>query len=238
MTLKDAQKQVDDWVKQFKIEYFAPLEQMVCLSEEVGELARELNHRFGPKKKKKAEDTKEVADELADIIFDVCCIANKHGIDLDEAFKRNMDKFYGRDKERYEKKSALIHKIIAVVINNNKFLMVRKSGKDIWTSLGGKIEAGETEEQCLLREIKEELNCNAVIIKKLGDFEEEAVFDDATVRLSAYLADLQGIPQISDSELEEFRFIDKTYKEQGIKFPSAIEKQVIPSCIKEGLLKW
>ena len=104
MTLKDVQKEVDDWVKQFKIEYFAPLEQMACLSEEVGELARELNHRFVSKKKKKAEDTKEVADELADIVFDVCCIANRQGIDLDEAFKRNMDKFYGRDKERYEKK--------------------------------------------------------------------------------------------------------------------------------------
>jgi len=237
MTLKEIQKEVDDWVKQFKIEYFAPLEQMACLSEEVGELARELNHRFGSKKKKRAEDTKEIADELADIVFDVCCIANKHGIDLDEAFKRNMDKFYGRDKERYEKK-ALIHKIIAVVISDNKFLMVRKAGKDIWTSLGGKIEPGETEEQCLLREIKEELNCNATIIKKLGDFEEKAVFDDAVVKLSAYLTDLQGNPQISDEELEEFRFIDKNYGLQGIKFPSAIEKQVIPSCIKEGLLKW
>ena len=104
MTLKDTQKQVDDWVKQFKIEYFHPIEQMACLSEEVGELARELNHRHGPKKKKPIEDTKEVADEMADILFVLCCIANSQGIDLEEAFSRTMNKLYGRDKDRFEKK--------------------------------------------------------------------------------------------------------------------------------------
>ena len=104
MSLKDAQKQVDEWVQQFKIEYFPPLEQLACLSEEVGEVARELNHRFGAKKKKKEEDTKEIADELADVLFVVCCMANKHKIDLEDAFQRNMDKLYGRDKDRFEKK--------------------------------------------------------------------------------------------------------------------------------------
>jgi len=132
----------------------------------------------------------------------------------------------------------LIHKIASVVITDDKFLVVRKAGKDIWTSLGGKIEAGETEEQCLLREIKEEFGCGAAIIKKLGDFEDKAVFDDAIIRLSFYLTDLHGTPRISDDELEEFKFVGKDYKSEGIKLSPTLEKQVIPLCIKEGLLNW
>jgi NTP pyrophosphatase (non-canonical NTP hydrolase) len=104
MTLKDIQKQVDDWTQQFKIPYWQPLETMTRLTEETGELAREINHRWGPKKKKSTEDTKDLADEMGDIIFTLCCIANPQKIDLDEAFKRAMDKCYGRDKDRYEKK--------------------------------------------------------------------------------------------------------------------------------------
>ena len=131
-----------------------------------------------------------------------------------------------------------IHKIIGVVIQDNKFLMVRKVGKDIWTSLGGKIETGETEEQCLLREIKEEFNCSAIIIKKLGDFEDKAVFDDAIVKLSAFLVELKETIKLIDPELEEYRFINKDYKEQGIRLPPSIENQILPLCIKNGLLNW
>ena len=65
----------------------------------------------------------------------------------------------------------LIHKTCAVVVKDNKILLVRKKGKDIWTGLGGRVEKGETEEECLLREIKEEINTNARIIKKIGDFD-------------------------------------------------------------------
>ena len=103
---------------------------------------------------------------------------------------------------------TLIHKIAAVVINDNKFLMVRKVGKDMWTSLGGRIEPNETEEQCLLREIKEEANCGAKIIRKLGDFEDKAVFDDATVRLSVFLVELSGDIEIIDPnpEMSDFLF--------------------------------
>jgi NTP pyrophosphatase (non-canonical NTP hydrolase) len=95
MTLKDIQKQVDDWTQQFKIPYWQPLETMTRLTEETGELAREINHRWGPKKKKATEDTKDLADEMGDIIFTLCCMANPQKIDLDEAFKRAMDKCYG-----------------------------------------------------------------------------------------------------------------------------------------------
>lgn len=133
---------------------------------------------------------------------------------------------------------SVIHKIIAIVIEDNKFLMVRKAGKDIWTSLGGKPEAGESEEEALIREIHEEVDCEATAIKKLGDFEAPAVFDDAIVKLSTYLVKLNGNPKISDDELEELRFIDKEYKQQGIKLPPSVEEQIIPFCIENKLLDW
>ncbi len=104
MTLKDIQKQVDDWVQQYKIEYFKPHEVLARLVEETGELAREINHIHGPKKKKSEEETKEMEDEMADIIFTLCCLANPKNLDLDKAFERVMNKLYTRDNERYEKK--------------------------------------------------------------------------------------------------------------------------------------
>jgi len=104
MSLKDTQKEIDDWVQQYKIGYFKPHEIITRLAEEVGELAREVNHIFGPKKKKSEEDKKEMGDEIADIIFTFGCLANSQNIDLDESFKRVMDKCYGRDKDRWEKK--------------------------------------------------------------------------------------------------------------------------------------
>lgn len=104
MSIKQSQDQVHDWVSQYKIGYFQPLEIMTRLTEETGELAREVNHRFGPKKKKPQEETKEIGDEMADIIFTLCCLANSLNIDLDESFARTMDKCYRRDKDRYEKK--------------------------------------------------------------------------------------------------------------------------------------
>jgi 8-oxo-dGTP pyrophosphatase MutT (NUDIX family) len=131
-----------------------------------------------------------------------------------------------------------IHKIIAIVIKDNKFFMVKKVGKDIWTSLGRKPENRETESEALLREIKEEVNCNSKIIRKLGDFTNKAVFDDAIIKLSAYLVELIGEPKISDPELEEFKFIPRDYKQKNIKLPPSIEEQIIPFCIEEGLLEW
>ncbi len=132
----------------------------------------------------------------------------------------------------------IIHKIAAVVIQDNKFLMVRKHGKDVWTSLGGHPEAGESEEIALLREIKEEMGCEANLVKKLGDFEAPAAHDDAVVRLSTYLVELSGKIHFNDPELAEYRFIDNDYVEKGIKLPISIEEKVLPYCIKEGLLNW
>jgi 8-oxo-dGTP diphosphatase len=109
----------------------------------------------------------------------------------------------------------IIHKIAAVVIENDSFLMVRIVGKDVWTSLGGKPERNETEEQALAREVKEELDCDCTIIRKLGDFQSKAVFDDAIIKLSTYLIELKGIPKVVDPELAEFRFIKSDYKSLG-----------------------
>jgi 8-oxo-dGTP diphosphatase len=116
--------------------------------------------------------------------------------------------------------------------------MVRKVGKDIWTSLGGHLEEGETEEQALIRETKEELGCDGRVVRKLGDFRAKAAFDDAELILSTYLMTLHGTPKITDPELAEFRFIDKSYEKSGIQLPDSIKDQVLPFCIKARLLNW
>ena len=104
MTLGDIQNQVDRWTKQFKVQYWEPHQILSRLMEETGELAREVNHLYGPKPKKPSEDTKDMADEISDILFTLCCLANSKGIDLDVAFARMMDKYNDRDSNRYEKK--------------------------------------------------------------------------------------------------------------------------------------
>ena len=98
------QKEVDDWVSQFKFPYWPPLSILAQITEETGELASELNDRYGGRVKKQGEEKKEIEDEISDIIFALICLANSHKIDLDEAWKRNMDKKYNRDSNRYEKK--------------------------------------------------------------------------------------------------------------------------------------
>ena len=102
--MKDVQKRVDDWAQTLKVPYWQPLENMARLTEEVGELARELNIRFGAKKKKSADDGGEVEAEMGDIIFTLACIANGLGLDLQRGFDSAMDKCYGRDKDLHEKK--------------------------------------------------------------------------------------------------------------------------------------
>lgn len=131
-----------------------------------------------------------------------------------------------------------IHKIAGIAVKDDAFFMVRKMGKDIWTSLGGKPEGVETEEETLQRECKEEINCSVNILRKLGDFEAKAAFDDAIVRLSTYLVDINGTPEIIDNELEECAYIPEDYKKRGVKLTEVMDNQIIPFCIKEGILKW
>lgn len=104
MSIKDAQYDVHKWVQQFKIEYFKPMEIIAQMMEEVGELAREINNRYGPRTKKSPADTADIEQELCDIMFAIICMANSHNIDLDEAWQKKIDKQYGRDKNRFELK--------------------------------------------------------------------------------------------------------------------------------------
>jgi NTP pyrophosphatase (non-canonical NTP hydrolase) len=104
VTIKDAQTRVDTWVRQFEEGYFHPLTNLARLTEEVGELAREVNHRFGEKTKKREEPEGDLAMEMADILFVLICMANREGIDLQEAFDRMMRKVETRDDSRWTKK--------------------------------------------------------------------------------------------------------------------------------------
>ena len=104
MALREAQQRVDQWISQYKEGYFPPLTNLARLSEEVGELAREINHRFGEKTKKKDEADGDLALELADILFVVICLANSQQIDLDAAFDRMMAKVTTRDADRWTRK--------------------------------------------------------------------------------------------------------------------------------------
>lgn len=101
--MKDFQDQVDNWISK-TMGYWKPHEILARLVEEVGELAREINHKFGPKKKKSSEENKEIGDEMADIIFTLICLANSQKIDLDEHFKKMIDKLNTRDKNRWTRK--------------------------------------------------------------------------------------------------------------------------------------
>lgn len=104
MTLRDSQSRVDAWVSQFEEGYFHPLTNLARLTEEVGELAREINHRYGEKTKKQDEPEGNLAMEMADIIFVLVCLANREGIDLQDAFDRMMAKVEHRDDTRWTKK--------------------------------------------------------------------------------------------------------------------------------------
>jgi NTP pyrophosphatase (non-canonical NTP hydrolase) len=105
MSFREAQNAVDQWVGQFEQGYFAPLANVARLAEEVGELAREVNHQFGPKPKKPDERSGSISMELADILFVVICMANEQHIDLDDAFAQTMVKITSRDAGRWTKKA-------------------------------------------------------------------------------------------------------------------------------------
>ncbi len=106
MSLSDAQARVDAWISQFEEGYFHPLTNLARLTEEVGELAREVNHRFGQKTKKKDEPEGDMALEMADILFVLICMANREKIDLQAAFDRMLRKVERRDVDRWTKKQS------------------------------------------------------------------------------------------------------------------------------------
>ncbi len=104
MDLREAQQQVDRYISQFREGYFPPLVNLARLTEEVGELARELNHAFGPKTKKPDEPEGDIALELADILFVLIVLSNQLEIDLQQALETTLRKYEIRDAGRWERK--------------------------------------------------------------------------------------------------------------------------------------
>ncbi|EUJ32949.1 hypothetical protein MFLO_05010 [Listeria floridensis FSL S10-1187] len=103
-TIQEMQKEVDDHISQFKEGYFSPLAMMARVTEETGELAREINHYYGEKPKKTSEGEKSLEEELGDCLFVLTCMANSLHIDMEQAHDRVMEKFKTRDKDRWTKK--------------------------------------------------------------------------------------------------------------------------------------
>lgn len=108
LTLNNVQRIVDDWIKRYGVRYFNELTNMVLLTEEVGELARLMARYYGEQSFKNKEEAKSIADEIADVLFVLICIANQTGVDLSQAFVKNLEKKTNRDSERHKNNSKLL----------------------------------------------------------------------------------------------------------------------------------
>ena len=106
MTLEEAQKTVDEWIKTYGVRYFSELTNMAVLTEEVGELARIMARTYGDQSFKAGEKT-DLVDEMADVLWVLLCLANQTGVDLTEAFRKNLEKKTNRDKERHKNNPKL-----------------------------------------------------------------------------------------------------------------------------------
>ena len=107
MTLGEAQQQVDDWIKTYGVRYFGELTNMAILTEEVGELARVIVRTYGEQSFKKSDEEANLADEMADVLWVLICLANQTGINLTEAFEKNIQKKTERDNTRHLNNSKL-----------------------------------------------------------------------------------------------------------------------------------
>lgn len=108
MEIKEAQKMVDDWIKKYGVRYFDEMTNLAVLMEEVGELARVFSRKYGEQSFKAGEDDKNMADEMADILFVLICLANQTNTNLEEAFKQNISKKTNRDKDRHQSNNKLL----------------------------------------------------------------------------------------------------------------------------------
>jgi NTP pyrophosphatase (non-canonical NTP hydrolase) len=107
ITLGEAQQQVDEWIKTYGVRYYSELTNMAVLTEEVGELARIMARTYGDQSFKKTDLKKSLPDEMADVLFVLICLANQTGVNLEEAFKKNLEKKTGRDAERHKNNPKL-----------------------------------------------------------------------------------------------------------------------------------
>jgi len=107
MTIEEAQKQVDGWINTHGVRYFNELTNMTILTEEVGELARIMSRTYGEQSFKESDKAHSLPDEMADILWVLICLANQTGVNLTEAFQKNMEKKTLRDKDRHKANSKL-----------------------------------------------------------------------------------------------------------------------------------
>ena len=107
MTLDQAQHQVDEWIKTHGVRYFSELTNMAILTEEVGEVARIMARRYGDQSEKESDRNKDLGDEMADVLWVLICLANQTGVNLTEAFQKNLEKKTFRDKDRHHQNPKL-----------------------------------------------------------------------------------------------------------------------------------
>ncbi|HMM04258.1 MAG: nucleotide pyrophosphohydrolase [Prevotella sp.] len=107
MTIEEAQLEVDNWIKTIGVRYFSELTNMTILTEEVGELARIMARTYGDQSFKKSDLNKNLGDEMADVLWVLICLANQTGINLTEAFQKNLEKKTNRDKDRHKNNEKL-----------------------------------------------------------------------------------------------------------------------------------
>lgn len=107
MTLDEAQKTVDNWIKTVGVRYYNELTNMAILTEEVGEVARIIARKYGEQSFKESDKEKELSDELADVLFVLICLANQTGVNLTDALQKNLDKKTNRDAERHQNNEKL-----------------------------------------------------------------------------------------------------------------------------------
>lgn len=107
MEIKEAQAVVDNWIKTVGVRYFSELTNLALLTEEVGELARIISRKYGEQSFKKSDENYDLADEMADVLFVLICLANQTGVDLTEAFEKNLNKKNTRDVKRHQENKKL-----------------------------------------------------------------------------------------------------------------------------------
>lgn len=107
LSITEAQQIVDQWIKSVGVRYFSELTNMAVLTEEVGELARIMARKYGDQSFKKSDEKYDLADEMADVLFVLVCLANQTGVDLNDAFLKNMEKKNNRDKDRHRNNQKL-----------------------------------------------------------------------------------------------------------------------------------
>lgn len=107
MTIAEAQKKVDQWIKEYGVRYFDELTNMAILTEEVGEVARIISRRYGEQSEKESDKHKDLGDEFADVLWVLICLANQTGVDLTKALEKNLEKKTDRDKDRHKNNPKL-----------------------------------------------------------------------------------------------------------------------------------